>query len=837
METCLQRPILYSNFLSKKYQSVERKELRDFIKARLQVFYEEELDIPLVLFDKALEHILRIDRVLRQPQGHMLMIGISGAGKTTLTRFVAWMNGVSVFQCNMHAKYTATDFDDDLRNVLRRSGCKGEQICFVLDEGNVMDTAFLERMNTLLANAEVPGLFEGDEFTSLMSACKESSTRDGHNLETHDELYQWFRRQVMKNLHVVFTMNPPEGSLASKAATSPALFNRCVLDWFGDWDLPAFFEVSQEFTNTLDLDDPKFVSPSKYVSTIPQLPLPLSLRNTLLDLFAFVHESVRRLSDRIKAKQSVSVFVTPRQYLDFVTTFVEMYRDKRFQLEERQRHLIVGLDRLRDTVDQVNDLRASLAIKNQELQTKSEQAEQKLAKMVGEQQEAESKKLASEQIKRELQTQEVVIAERRSVVQADLDKAEPAVLEAQNSVSNVSRSQLTEVRSMGSPPPAVKMAIESVCLLVGHKIDGTWKTVQQVLRRDDFITTILNYDTNKLTPKILAEIQTTYLGNPNFTFDVVNRASKACGPLVQWVQAQVSYADILEKIGPMREELRQLEESAQATRLNAEEIDKTIEHLERSIEVYKKEYASLISEAETLKKEMEAVKSRVDRSVRMLDNLSSERERWEESRESFGAQMETLVGDVLLSSAFLAYAGYYDQKSRHNLMQTWKDHLTSAGVKFNVNLSLPEYLTTTEERAAWLKNSLPSDTLCIENAVMLKQCQRYPLIIDPSGQALTFITKDYQSRNIAVTSFRDNSFLKTLESALRFGNPILIQDAEDFDPILNPILNKELRRSGGRTLCRLGNKDIDFSSSFTMFLSTRNPSLAFSPDVSSRVTF
>ena len=61
----------------------------------------------------------------------------------------------------MHRKYTGAEFDEDLRNVLRRSGCKGERIVFIMDESNVLDSSFLERMNTLLANGEVPGLFEG----------------------------------------------------------------------------------------------------------------------------------------------------------------------------------------------------------------------------------------------------------------------------------------------------------------------------------------------------------------------------------------------------------------------------------------------------------------------------------------------------------------------------------------------------------------------------------------------------------------------------------------------------------------------------------------------------
>ncbi|WAR62769.1 hypothetical protein PtB15_15B357 [Puccinia triticina] len=90
---------------------------------------------------------------------------------------------------------------------------------------------------------------------------------------------------------------------------------------------------------------------------------------------------------------------------------------------------------------------------------------------------------------------------------------------------------------------------------------------------------------------------------------------------------------------------------------------------------------------------------------------------------------------------------------------------------------------------------------------------------------------------MTVTSFLDEAFVKSLESALRLGTPLLIQDVEHLHPILNAFLNKELRRADGRVLIRLGNQEIDFSPSFTMFLSTRDPSVEFSPDICSRVTF
>ena len=64
-----------------------------------------------------------------------------------------------------------------------------------------------------------------------------------------------------------------------------------------------------------------------------------------------------------------------------------------------------------------------------------------------------------------------------------------------------------------------------------------------------------------------------------------------------------------------------------------------------------------------------------------------------------------------------------------------------------------------------------------------------------------------------------------------------MQDVENYDPILNPVLNRELRRTGGRVLITLGDQDIDLSPSFTIFLSTRDPTVEVAPDLCSRVTF
>ncbi|KAG1889346.1 dynein heavy chain and region D6 of dynein motor-domain-containing protein [Suillus subluteus] len=816
----LHRPILFSNWTSKYYIPVEREELREYTKARLRVFYEEELDVPLVLFNDVLDHVLRIDRVFRQVQGHLLLIGVSGSGKTTLSRFVAWLNGLSIFQIKVSNKYTGDDFDDDLRTVLRRSGCKGEKVCFIMDESNVLDSGFLERMNTLLANAEVPGLFEGDEHAALMTACKEGSQRDGLMLDSHEELYRWFTQQVAKNLHVVFTMNPPENGLASRAATSPALFNRCVLDWFGDWSDQAFYQVGMEFTHTIDLDLPSYTPPALFPIAYRELSMPPVHRTAVVNALVYVHSSLHQINQRLSRRQGRYNYVTPRHYLGLVSfivltlgcinQYVRLFNEKRDELEEQQRHLHVGLDKLKDTVTQVEELR----------KTKDAEANEKLRRMVADQQEAEQKKTASIEIQAALVEQDKNIAQRRSVVMADLADAEPAVLDAQSAVSSIKRQHLQEVRTMANPPEAVKLAMESVCTLLGHKIDS-WRTVQGIIRRDDFIQRIVNFDTNSQMTKPLRELmKRDFLSRPSFNFETVQRASKACGPLVKWVLAQVRFSEILDKVEPLRNEVQSLESQADMTKKQASQI-----------------ITIVADETQAIKSEMERVQSKVDRSMKLLESLSSEKGRWESGSRTFDAEMSTIVGDVLLSAAFLAYGGFFDQHYREVMWQEWSSHLHEASIKFKPELSLTEYLSTADDRLSWQSKSLPSDNLTTENAIMLKRFNRYPLIIDPTGQATTFLLNEYKDRKITVTSFLDEAFLKVLESALRFGNPLLIQDVEHLDPILNAVLNREIRRTGGRVLIRLGSQDIDFSPSFTMFLSTRDPSVEFSPDICSRVTF
>ena len=588
---------------------------------------------------------------------------------------------------------------------------------------------------------------------------------------------------------------------------------RVRADTTGDWSEEACRTVAYELTSSLDLGEH---------------------RNALVDTMVWMHMVAADLGERVRAWTGRQYHPSPQHLLSLLHSFSAIVREQHEQHEDQQRFRLMGLDKLRATVEQIEEMQSLLSTKRKRLEDANSEANDRLHCMVEQQQVAESKREASLALQTELQRQEAAMAQQRASVLQELSEAEPALLDAQAAVSNIKKQHLSEVRSMTNPPSPVKLAMESVCILLGHRVDG-WKSVQSLIRRDDFISTVVHLDTAHIPQALRERLQREYLDRPEYNIDSIYRASSACGPLARWVLAQIHYAHILESVGPLRAQVQTLEEQASLTRQEAIKADATVAELEESIDSFKREYASLISETQALSNEMHTVEARVARSVRLLDGLSSERERWEHGREAFDAQVKTLPGDALLCAAMITYAGFFDQACREALWHAWVARLGSCNVPVRAALSFADTLSTADERAAWQNLGLRSDSLSIENAVMLQRCTRVPLLIDPSGRAVSFAQGLFAHAQPAITSFLDGGFAQVLERALRFGMPLIITDAEYFDPILMPVLNAEKRRTGGRLLVRVGTSDVDWAPSFRLILATRYAGLVLAPHVFARV--
>ena len=60
---------------------------------------------------------------------------------------------------------------------------------------------------------------------------------------------------------------------------------------------------------------------------------------------------------------------------------------------------------------------------------------------------------------------------------------------------------------------------------------------------------------------------------------------------------------------------------------------------------------------------------------------------------------------------------------------------------------------------------------------------------------------------------------------MRFGKTLVVKELNSIDPLLVPILRKDIIRQGQRSTVQIGDKTIDYSAEFRLFLCTRNTSI------------
>nr|CAD7461021.1 unnamed protein product [Timema tahoe] len=137
----------------------------------------------------------------------------------------------------------------------------------------------------------------------------------------------------------------------------------------------------------------------------------------------------------------------------------------------------------------------------------------------------------------------------------------------------------------------------------------------------------------------------------------------------------------------------------------------------------------------------------------------------------------------------------------------------------------------------WNSEGLPPDELSVQNGILTTRASRFPLCIDPQEQALFWIKKREHPHNLKIVTFNDADFLKQLEIAIKYGFPVLFQDVDNYiDPVIENVLEKNIKTQGGRSFVILGDKEVDYDPKFRMYLTTKIANPSFNPAVYAKAT-
>ncbi|TPX31992.1 hypothetical protein SmJEL517_g04802 [Synchytrium microbalum] len=810
-------PILFGDFRHAMQEDSAKlyEDLLDFTAVRsiyqeiLEEYNEKFNRMNLVLFEDALDHLTRIQRVIRMPRGHALLIGVAGSGKQSLTKLAAFTAGYTVFEITLTRGYGELEFRESLKLLYSQLG-SGKKTVFLFTDAHVAKESFLESINNMLTTGMVPALYEDDEKEVIMSSIRDEVAAHGI-VQSRENVWNFFIEKCCDNLHIVLAMSPQGDKLRDRCRSFPGLVNCTMIDWFPPWPEEALLSVSEAF-----LKDENVVPEHK---------------SNIVRHMVGVHLSVGDFSTQFQQKYRRTNYVTPKSYLDYIGTYNRLLQENQELNGRLCTRLESGLSKLEESSAQLAVLNVQLAEQNIAVKNKTEACNKLLEVIVANTKEAEEKKELADRKAGELETQNLQIAQDKAEAEIALSEALPALEAARLALANLSSSEITEIRSFAKPPKEVQKVCECVCVIKGIK-DVSWKSAKTMMSQIDFKASLMTLDVDGIRPAQTKAVK-DIIKEMDVTVDRMKEISSAGSGLLTFVLAVVGYCNVAKTIAPKRAAVAQLERDLMMSKAEYERIVQELSRLTKELSTLQSSFHQAKTEQLELKEMAEIMQRRLAAADKLISGLSSERVRWAEDLTGLKEQRTQLLGDCLLISAFLSYTGAFNWELRNELIyEKWLKDLRSRGVPISKNFKVEKLLTTDVEMSKWAQEGLPSDELSIQNGILTTKASRFPLCIDPQEQALAWIRKREAANNLKVSSFNDPDFLKHLEMAMTYGFPFLFEDVDEYiDPVIDAVLEKNYKTTGSRKFIVLGDKEVDFDPNFRLYLVSRLANPVYTPKV------
>jgi dynein heavy chain len=796
--------------------------------------------LDLVLFEVAVKHVARISRCLSLPRGNLLMVGVGGSGKQSLTRLATYVAGYDYATVVISKGFGVNQLFDAIRaNYL--TAALTRPVAMVFTDNEIKQEVFLEYINSFLSNGEIPGLFAADqrdgainEMRPLMK--KDPLLRDAKGMplfeETSDFTWKYFINRVRERLHFVLCFSPVGEKFRTRSRKFPALISSCMINWLFPWPEKALLSVSERTLKQLDMEtDDK-------------------TKEGLRDLMAAIHVMMLEKSEEYLARYRREVYSTPKSYLSFIASYTRVYQEKHGEVKSAAEKIQSGLSKLQKAADDVRKLKTELQDMEVVLGQKRRETDALVKEIEVQSAEAEAKRIDVQQKKDKLEAEAAVVRAGEEEAQKDLAAAVPTLQAAIGALSSITANDFTTLKKLTSPPPLIKRIFDGVAILLHQPLNvpgaepvknkiwitDSWDVSGKALASDaKTLGALQNFGEHK---RDYINEETCELLLPYLNMDEFNKedAVRACGNvagLCVWVRAMYDYINIAKVVAPKREKVRVATMKLRAANKELESQIDELNKVQAEVDRANARFRKANGDKEELEMQAKTCKDKMTSATNLIGALSGERERWTQQASEFRDIIRRLVGDVAIACAFVSYCGPFNADFRHQLLnQSFQGKCKQLRIPCSDNLNIVKFLVDETRVADWQLEGLPADSHSTQNAIMITTSSKWPLMIDPQGQALQWIrnrTKDLKSR---IVQMNDKRFLTYLQEQLGDGRPFVIENlSQEIDPVIDPILEKQFVKSGRSLSIKINDQDMSYDEAFTFFMTTKLPNPSFPPEL------
>jgi dynein heavy chain len=830
------RHVLYGDFMRDDSDAYALLPDFDALGVKMSAMLEDynavsKRPMSLVLFPFAIEHVVRILRILKSPYGNALLVGVGGSGRQSLTTLAASIAGFTLYRIELSKNYDMNAWREDLRALLRLAGEKGEQTVFLMSDVQIKEEAFVEDLNNLLNAGEVPNLFAGDEVAQICEAITPKIKAVGGTDFSPAAVWRAFIQRCRANLHVVLAMSPIGDAFRNRLRKFPSLVNCCTINWFTAWPQDALKTVAESFFREVEMGE--------------------ATRAAAVRTCCHFQESVREASQDFYSELRRHNYVTPTSYLELLGAFRSLLEVKRAEVTKAKSRYDVGLEKLRVTSESVAIMQAELVELQPKLVVATQEADELMIRIKRDSADAQQVRERVEVEEAAATIKATEAATIKAECEAGLAEALPALEDSIKALRTLKKDDITEVKGMKSPPGGVKLTLEAVCIMneikpekiAGPdgrgKMDDYWGPAKKMMSDAKFLQNLVEFDKDNIRPEVIEKIR-VYVGNPAFEPELIKKASKAAFGLCCWVRAMEVYDRVAKVVQPKKKALAEAEAEFATVSALLKEKKAALAAVEAKITDLQEQFKETNERKENLQAQVEDCSKKLDRAQRLIGGLGGERDRWGASSAALDRLLVNLTGDVLVASGVVSYLGPFTAVFRERIAARWIERCTSLKIKCTSPFSLSRTLGDPVAIRAWNIDGLPNDSFSIDNGIIISHARRWPLMIDPQMQANKWVkNKCAAPKSAGLVTFKlsDGDFVRSLENAVQFGKPALLENVgEELDPVLEPVLLKQVFKSGGVNSLRIGDSTVEYNPDFRFYVTTKLRNPHYLPEVSVKVT-
>ena len=279
------------------------------------------------------------------------------------------------------------------------------------------------------------------------------------------------------------------------------------------------------------------------------------------------------------------MYTTPKSYLDLLGLYGSMLKEKRQTYIKDREKLAVGVKKIEEAKKVVADLEAKLRKLKPVLDKKTEETGILMTKVQAEQTKTEQIQATVKEESKQAEQQAVRVKAVAADAQKDLDVAMPALEKALAQLDQLDKGDIMELGSYKTPPKAVMVVMEAVCLLLGEKTK--WAYAKKVLTSSDFMKRLQGFNKDKISKQVKRDLR-KYVKKKNMKPEVVGEVSSAAKSLCGWVHAMHMYGVVSKKVGPKKKKLEKMNKKLAKTKVLLQQKQDMLVVLEKRVRLLTK---------------------------------------------------------------------------------------------------------------------------------------------------------------------------------------------------------------------------------------------------------